>query len=122
LFFLPLFWIIIFRQEKLQSIKEFLIYLWIAIIFTILGVIFIYNNHLRTQKLSYYGSQEMLIFLVLYKILRNIYYPIFKREPEFSKTPKNKIDIVYTLVLFTGLITLPFIIDDFIIQRLLKIR
>ena len=121
LFLIPLGWVV-FQQEKLQFSKQYLIYLTIAVAFTILGVAFIYNNNLRTQRLSYYGSQMMLIFLILYKILRNIYYPIFKREPEFSMIPRNKIDIVYTLIIFSGLISLPFIIDDFIVQRLLKIR
>lgn len=111
-----------FRQEKLQFRKQYLFYLATAVAFTILGVAFIYDNNLRTQKLSYYGSQMMLVFLILYKILRSIYYLIFKREPEFSRTPKNKIDILYTLIIFFGLITLPFFIDDFIVQRLLKIR
>jgi uncharacterized membrane protein YozB (DUF420 family) len=122
LFLIPLGWIILFRQQKLQFKKEYLIYLSVAITFAILGVVFIYKNNLHTQRLSYYGSQIMLIFLILYKILRSIYYPIFKREPEFSRSPKNKIDIIYTLIVFAGMITLPFIIDDFIVQRLLKIR
>jgi hypothetical protein len=122
LFLIPLGWIVLFRQKQLQFRKEYLIYLTIAVTLTILGVTFIYDNNLRTQKLSYYGSQMMLIFLILYKVLRSIYFPIFKREPEFSRTPKNKIDILYTLIIFSGVISLPFIIDDFIVQRLLKIR
>ena len=122
LFLLPLGWLILFRQEKLKYKKEYFIYLSVAITLTISGVIFIYNNNLRTQKISYYGSQMMLLFLIQYKFLRSIYYPIYKREPVFSQVPKNKIDIVYTVIIFAGLISLPFIIDDFIVQRLFKIR
>ena len=81
---------------------------------------FFFDRNSKAQSLSYFGSQIMFIFLVLYKILRSIYYKIFKREPEFSKFPKYKIDIVYTLILVIGIMVLPFIIDKYIVQRLIE--
>ena len=88
--------------------------------FVLIGFIFFFDRNSKVQNLNYFGSQTMFIFLILYKILRSIYYKIFKREPEFSKFPKHRIDIVYTLILVIGIMVLPLIIDEYITQRLIK--
>jgi hypothetical protein len=102
---------IIFKQDQLHKSDIFLKFFYFALVLFIGGAFFLYDK----QKLAYLGSQTSLIFLFLYKIIRNIYYPIFLREPEFSKTPKHKIDIIPTLFIFTGTIALPFIIDTFLV-------
>ena len=108
---------IIFKQDQLYKPKVLLKFFSFAIVLLLLGTL-LYNKNSSIQKLSYFGSQTSLVFLFLYKIIRNIYYPIFLREPEFSKAPKYKIDIIPTIIIFTGTITLPFIIDIFFIQNL----
>jgi len=117
IFQIPLVFII-FKQDQLHKPKVLLKFFAFAIVLLLLGTFFLYNKNSSIQKLGYFGSQTSLIFLFLYKIIRNIYYPIFLREPEFSKAPKYKIDIIPTIIIFTGTITLPFIIDTFFIQNL----
>lgn len=116
IFQIPLVFII-FKQDQLHKPKVLLKFFAFATFLLLLGA-FLYNKNSSIQKLGYFGSQTSLIFLFLYKIIRNIYYPIFLREPEFSKAPKYKIDIIPTIIIFTGTITLPFIIDTFFIQNL----
>lgn len=110
--------VIIFKQDQLHKPKVLLKFFAFAIVLVLLGAFFLYNKNYSIQKLGYFGSQTSLIFLILYKIIRNIYYPIFLRDPEFSKAPKYRIDIIPTIFIFTGTITLPFIIDTFFIQNL----
>jgi hypothetical protein len=119
IFQIPLTYII-FKQDQLHKPGILLKYFTFALILFIAGAYFFYDKNSSSQKLSYFGSQTSLIFLFLYKIIRDIYYPIFLREPEFSKAPKYKIDIFPTLIIFTGTITLPFIIDTFIVQKFIS--
>jgi hypothetical protein len=73
------------------------------------------NNEMR--NISYFGSQMLFIFLILQKITRNIYFRIFKREPEFGKFPKYKIDYIYTLSITIGTMVFPFLLDSFIFKK-----
>lgn len=117
IFQIPLI-VIIFKQDQLHKPKVLLKFFIFATLLLLLGAFFLYNKNSSMQKLGYFGSQTSLVFLFLYKIIRNIYYPIFLREPEFSKAPKYKIDIIPTIIIFTGTITLPFIIDTFLFKNL----
>ncbi len=118
IFQIPLVFIIV-KQDQLHKPDIFLKFFSFALVLFIGGAFFLYDKNSSLQKLAYFGSQTSLIFLFLYKIIRNIYYPIFLREPEFSKTPIHKIDIIPTVIIITGTITLPFIIDTFLIQKLI---
>ena len=115
----PLFWMII-KQDQLRKpdflLKSFLI----SLILFFAGLFFIYNKKSFVQEISYFGSQTSLVFIILYKVIRDIYYPIFLREPELSKKPSHKIDILPTSIIFTGTITLPFIIDTYVTKPLLN--
>ncbi|MNK61665.1 hypothetical protein D3C87_808280 [compost metagenome] len=110
---------IVFKQDQLHKPGVLLKFFSFSLILLIAGALLFYDKNSSLQKLTYFGSQTSLIFLFLYKIIRNIYYPIFLREPEISKTPKHKIDIIPTLIIFTGTISLPFIIDIFLVQKLI---
>lgn len=81
-----------------------------------IGIIFEYNKNGDQKSISYFGAQMPLLFLIINKTIRSIYFKIFKREPEYGRNPKHKIDYIFTLILFTSLITLPFIIDELIQQ------
>lgn len=118
IFQIPLF-LIIFKQDQLHKPDVLLKLFVFGLALLIIGAYFFYNKNSSLQKLAYFGSQTTFIFLFLYKIIRDVYYPIFLREPEFSKTPKHKIDIIPTLIIFTGTIILPFIIDSFLVQKLI---
>lgn len=85
----------------------------------IIGIISNYKDF-EYRNLSYFGSQMMFLFVLFHKALGEMYYKLYHRLPEVSKSPKNKIDIVYTTVLITGVLVLPFIIDNYVIQKIVK--
>ncbi|WP_445458011.1 hypothetical protein [Flavobacterium sp. HNIBRBA15423] len=118
IFFIPLL-IVAFNQKKLKYKDIFLKYLLISIGVLFLGIL--YDNFLAKENKSivYYSSQMTITFLLLYKIIRIPYYLIFKREPEISKMPENKIDIIPTIIITVGTMALPFIIDTYIIQKII---
>ncbi len=118
IFQIPLVFII-FKQDQLHKPYVLLKFFAFALALFVAGAYFFYDKYSSMQKLPYFGSQTSLIFLFLYKTIRDIYYPIFLREPEFSKAPKHKIDIIPTLIIYTGTIALPYIIDDFLVQKLI---
>ena len=120
LLFFPFLWLLMFDQQKLNRDYIFIKYLMISIVILIFGIV--YDNFIAngSKSLVYFGSQMTLIFLVLYKIIRVPYYMIFKREPEISRTPDKKIDIIPTLFIFAGTMILPFLIDSMIVQKILK--
>lgn len=119
MFFIPLLWIAIFDQQNLKYKNVFTKYLLISIGVLVLGILYDFLLEKENKSLVYFSSQMTITFLLLYKLIRIPYYLIFKREPEISKMPKNKIDIIPTLIITTGTLALPFIIDTYIIQKIL---
>ncbi|MGH1387989.1 hypothetical protein [Kordia sp.] len=81
----------------------------------------VYKNYTdeSNKLLVYFGSQMTLIFLLLYKTIQIPYYWIFKRRPEVLTIPEKNIDIIPSLILIVGSVILPFIIDSFIIRKLM---
>jgi hypothetical protein len=116
IFIIPLF-IVGFQIEKLNDKKVFIIWISIAILLIIIGILIEDNSNNEMRNISYFGSQMLFIFLIIQKTIRNIYFKIFEREPEIGKFPKHKIDYVYTLIISFVTIIAPFIIDDFIIKK-----
>ena len=90
-----------------------------SLILLFIGIFLLYNKQPNIQ-LGYFGSQTTFAFLFIYRIIREIYFPIFLREPEISKAPKHKLDIIPTIIVFSGTITLPFIFDTYVTQILFK--
>ena len=95
-------------------------YLLISIGVLVFGILYDHYFAKDNKSLVYFGSQMTLIFLILYKLIRIPYYLIYKREPEISRVPEKKIDIIPTLIVLTGTMVLPFLIDSLIIQKMLK--
>ncbi|OXA77049.1 hypothetical protein SAMN05444397_104328 [Flavobacterium aquidurense] len=116
IFIIPLF-IVVFQIEKLNTKKIFIIWISIAIFLIITGILIENNSNNEMRYLSYFGSQMLFIFLILQKTTRNIYFKLFRREPEFGKFPRHKIDNIYTLFISIGTIALPFLIDAFIFKK-----
>lgn len=106
-----------FQIEKLKQKKVFIIWLLISIGIIVTGFIIEENSNNEMRNISYFGSQMLFIFLILQKITRNIYFRIFKREPEFGKFPKYKIDYIYTLSITIGTMVFPFLLDSFIFKK-----
>ncbi|MFM9987794.1 hypothetical protein [Flavobacterium sp.] len=106
-----------FQLEKLNQKKIFFIWLSISVGIIITGIMIEDDSNNEMRNISYFGSQMLFIFLIIQKISRNIYFNIFKREPEFGKFSKNKIDYIYTLSLTIGTMILPFLIDSCIIHK-----
>jgi hypothetical protein len=103
-----------YNKDKLISNNYFIKCLLISISMIGVGFLYEYYNNNTQKSISFFGSQMPFIFLIVNKILRNIYFNIFKREPEYGRNPKYKIDYFFTLILFLSIITLPFIINDLI--------
>nr|WP_294779727.1 hypothetical protein [uncultured Flavobacterium sp.] len=115
-FTIPIF-IVGFQIEKLRQRKVFFVWISIAISILIIGIMIEDNSNNEMRNSSYFGSQMLLIFLLIQKITRNIYFKIFKREPEFGKFPKHKIDYIYTFFICTGTMVLPFLIDSYVFKK-----
>ncbi|MCL9805503.1 hypothetical protein NAT51_08215 [Flavobacterium amniphilum] len=116
IFGIPLF-IVGFQIEKLNQKKIFPIWLSIAVLILLLGIAIENNSNNEMRSISYYGSQMLLVFLIIQRITRNIYFKIFKREPEFGRSPKHKIDNIYTLLIAIGTMLLPFLLDAYIFHK-----
>ncbi|MFB9109322.1 hypothetical protein [Flavobacterium gyeonganense] len=120
IFMIPLF-IAGFQIEKLnQKIKSKKSIYYLDIYCSFIDIIRIMiedNSNNKMRNISYFGSQMLFIFLIIQKLTRNIYFKIFKREPEFGKFPKYKIDYLYTFSISIGTMILPFIIDSYIFKK-----
>ncbi len=117
---LPISWIVIFKQEQLSDSKFYRKWLIISIIILTCGVIFEFYNKESKRSLFFFGSQLLLIFLLIQKPLRNYYVKKYNREPEFSKFTTNTPDKIYSTILYFSIIILPFLIDE-ITKKLLNI-
>ena len=122
LFCMPLTWSV-FNEEKLKNNNIFFKYLLISIIPLILGILYIHFANYKNKGdsiLIYFISQISLSFLIIQKILRNIYFKLFKREPEFSKHPKKFVDFFYSLFLIMLTILIPVFLEFFVIKTYFK--
>lgn len=115
-FIIPLF-IAGFQIEKLNEKKVFIIWISIAILLILAGILIEDNSNNEMRSLSYFGSQMLFIFLILQKVTRNIYFKIFNREPEIGKFPKYKVDYIYTFVISIGTMLSPILLDTFIFKK-----
>lgn len=115
IFIIPLF-IAFFQIEKLTQKRVFIIWILIAILLIIIGIMIEDNSNNEMRNSSYFGSQMLFVFLIIQKSTRNIYLKIFKREPEFGKFPKYKIDYIYTFLISIGTMILPFVIDTYLFK------
>ncbi|MDI5894294.1 hypothetical protein [Flavobacterium algoritolerans] len=116
IFIIPIL-IVGLQIEKLNHKKTFIIWILLAIFLICIGIMIEDNSNNEIRSISYFGSQMLFIFLIIHKITRDIYFKIFKREPEFGKFPKHKIDIIYTLILTSGTMVLPFLIDSYVLKK-----
>lgn len=116
IFFIPVL-VAGIQKEKLNQKRTFIIWLLISFLLIIIGILIEDNSNNELRIISYFGSQMLFFFLVLHKITRNIYFKIFKREPELGKFPKHKIDYVYSLIMTMGVAILPFLTDHYIFKK-----
>ena len=117
--FAPLFWIETFKQEKLKDNKVFLRCLLLSIFVMAFGIVYEYKLTNMEKSFVYFFSQMTFIFVILYKLIRIPYFKIYNREPEIADPPEKWIDIIPTIIICTGVLLLPFIIDSYIIQKIL---
>lgn len=118
LYFIPVGWVIIFDQENLKDKKVFFKHLFISILLIGFGAVPEIYAHKEAKSLSYFGAQMLFIFLILYAFIRGMYVRIYNGEPEFSNRPEKLRDKIVSIVLHVGMISLPFIIDTYIIQKI----
>lgn len=105
------------QSEKLKENRIFLIWISISIFIVIAGIVINSNSNKEMRNLNYFGSQMLLIFLIIQKITRNIYLKLFRREPEFGKSPKHKIDLIYSSIIAIGTMMLPFLLEIYVFRK-----
>lgn len=116
IFLIPVF-IAGIKIEKLNQKRIFIIWILISFLLIIIGILIEDNSNNELRRMSYFSSQMLFFFLMLHKITRNIYFKIFKREPELGKYPTHKIDYVYTIIMTMGVVILPFLADQYIFKK-----
>lgn len=77
IFFIPLFWVMVFDQQKLKNKNVFLKHLLISIGVLVAGILYNHYFAKENKSFAYFGSQMTLIFLILYKLIRIPYYMIY---------------------------------------------
>lgn|GEM_PF-1143436 len=117
LYFIPLFWAVVIDQEKLRYRNVFFKHLFISLLLLSFGALPELYEDKEPKSLSYFGSQMLFTFLMLYKIIRTIYVRIYQEEPEFSETAEKFRDKIATGILYIGMISVPFLIDEYIVQK-----
>jgi len=116
----PFFWVVIFKQDKLKDNQVFLKCLMWTSLAVIFGIAYEYPLTVGTKSYVYYISQMGFIFVILYKLIRIPYYRIYNREPEIADPTERWIDIIPTVIVFTGTLILPFLIDEMIVQKIME--
>jgi len=119
LYFIPLFWAVVIDQEELRYKKVFLRHLAIALLLVLFGALPELYEGKEPKSLSYFGSQMLFIFLMLYKLIRIIYVRLYHQEPEFSEMTTTVRDKMASGILYIGMISLPFLIDEYIVKKFL---
>lgn len=117
LILLPIILILVRDQKNLHKKEVFWKYFMLASAILILGVLYRYYIDTENKDLVYFGSQMTIIFLILYQLVRVPYRRYYNREPEISRYPKHRIDIVPTLIVLTLTMILPYLID-FLITKI----
>lgn len=114
------FVIIGYNKDLLIERKYFIKCMFLSILLILVGIIIENNNENNIKGFAYFSSQILFIFLITNKITRNFYYKLYKREPEFGRYPKYKIDTLYTLFISISIMILPFLIDQYITSKILQ--
>jgi hypothetical protein len=117
IFMIPLVWIGGFKIDKLKDNRVFFKYFMLSVIMLIIGITLNYYSENESKSASYFGSQMLIVFLLMQKILRKIFCIMFHREPFFGRYFIKFPDFVYSLILATSVMTFPFLIDSFIVQK-----
>jgi len=117
-FFIPLF-IVGYKKDRLIEKQYFMRWLTLSLVILLIGILYEYYQGNKLSK-GYFGSQLLLIFLIVNKISRNIYFKIYKREPEFGQFPEHKVDYIYSFIIIISIMVLPFLINDFIVKKIIN--
>jgi hypothetical protein len=118
LFFIPVFWAAVIDQERLKVNKVFLKHLFISVVLIAYGSFpEVYKNS-NPKSLSYFGAQMLFWFLLLYVILRKVYINLYHKEPQFTEFTTTFADKIFSGLIYFGMISLPFLVDYYIIQNL----
>ena len=104
------------ERNKLNNKRTYLVYLLISIIILSFGF-YLRFNHGNEFLYAYIVSYMAILYLILEKILGLFFFKITKRYPELSIAPEKSMDIIYNLLVWTGTVILPFIIDQIIVQK-----
>lgn len=116
---IPIF-MTLFYDEKLKINKVFIKFLSISILLLIIGIL-IENYQKNEQKSSsYFISQMMFVYIVSQRILRNLFKKIYHKEPKLVRSVGTFENKTYSVILFIIVLSTPFIIDSFIIQKIFR--
>lgn len=117
LYFIPLGWVVIFDQENLKHKKVFFKHLFVSILLIAFGSVPELYEHKEHKSLSYFGAQMLFIFLILYVLIQKLYVLFYKEEFEFTEFINSFREKIANGILYFGMISLPFLIDEFIVKK-----
>jgi positive regulator of sigma E activity len=106
--------------EKLKINRIFIKYLSASIALLIIGIVVENYQENEQKSFSYFISQIMLSFLISQRILRIPFRKKYHREPILVRSVGTFEDKTYSTILLFVMVSLPFIINSFIIEKLLK--
>ncbi len=118
LYLIPVLWAAVIDQERLIHKRVFVKHLVIALLLLTIGTLPEIIEWREKKSLSYFGSQMLFLFLMLYLIITSIYARLSKRVPEFTETSENINDKLASGALYIGMLSVPFLIDSLIVQQL----
>jgi hypothetical protein len=116
---IPIF-VTLFYDERLKTNKIFIKFLSISILFLIIGILIETHQKNEEKSPSYFISQMMFVYIIFQRILRNLFEKIYHKEPKLVRSIGTFEDKTYSIILLFVVVSLPFIIDSFIIERIFK--
>lgn len=120
LFSLPLLWVFIFVEDKLNDNTIFLKYLFISILLIVVGIVVENHQNNSDKSFSYYISQFLLAYLIMRKLMGIIFYKIYNRRPKMVRSHGTFEDKTYSFVLLFAVVSLPVLIEYYIVQPYFK--
>lgn len=118
LYFIPVSWVIIFDQQNLKDRKVFFKHLFISIILMTFGAVPELYEHKEHKSLSYFGAQMLFIFLMLYTLIQKVYVRLYNKDFKVTELTSNFREKIANGILYFGMISFPFLIDEYIIKKL----
>ena len=108
-----------YNKRKLNNNRTFLMFLALSILQIAGGCWYGLWAHSIIGCYVLGFSQLTLVYLILYRLVRDRYYLIYKREPELTRNATRLVDVVLTLLLSACTILIPYLLTSYFCNRLI---